>query len=87
DKECTLRIEMEEPTETVEIKGKIVRYENVEGRKDLTAVAIEFDESAVPMGYKLHINAFLSQVRQNRGEIDALPEQASSSEPGRRGGA
>ncbi len=79
DKECTLRIEMDEPTETVELKGRIVRFENVEGRKDLTAVAIEFDEAQISMSYKLHINAFLSQIRQNRGEIDALPEHAGNS--------
>jgi hypothetical protein len=86
EKQCSLRIDMEEPNETVELIGKIVRFENVEGRKDLTAVAIEFDESLVPMGYKLHINAFLSQVRQHRGEPDPAQNAAGNgSDPAKRG--
>jgi hypothetical protein len=67
-KECTLRIEMDEPRENLEIKGSIVRYEDVEGRKDLTAIAIHFDEQTVPMTFKMHINDFLGQVRQPRNE-------------------
>jgi len=67
-KECTIRMEMDEPRESLEMKGSIVRYEDVEGRKDLTAVALKFDEHSVPMTYKMHINDYLSQVRQSRGE-------------------
>lgn len=70
-KECTLRIDMDEPRESLDIKGEIVRYEDVEGRKDLTAVAIHFDEKAVPMTYRMHINDYLSQIRQARGEEPA----------------
>ena len=68
DKECTLRVEMDEPRESLELKGKIVRYEDVEGRKDLTAIALEFDEVSVPMTFKMHINDYLSQVRPPRSE-------------------
>jgi hypothetical protein len=70
-KECILRVEMDEPRESLDIKGTIVRYEDVEGRKDLTAIAIHFDEAAVPMTYKMHINDYLSQVRQPRHEESA----------------
>jgi hypothetical protein len=65
-KECTLRLEMDEPRESIDMKGTIVRYEDVEGRKDLTAIAIHFDEQSIPMTYKMHINDYLSQVRQPR---------------------
>jgi len=85
-KECTIKIEMDEPRETVEIRGSIVRYEDVEGRKDLTAVALKFDEHAVPMSYKMHVNDFLGQVRQNRGEDAAQSaekqEQATTQKAG-----
>jgi hypothetical protein len=67
-KECTLRVEMDEPRESLDIPGTIVRYEDVEGRKDLTAIAIHFDEQAVPMTFKMHINDYLSQVRAPRVE-------------------
>jgi hypothetical protein len=72
-KECTIKVEMDDPRESLEIKGIIVRYEDVEGRKDLTAIAIKFDEHSIPMTYKMHINDYLSQVRQNRNEEGARP--------------
>jgi hypothetical protein len=88
NKECLLRVEMDEPRESLDIKGSIVRYEDVEGRKDLTAIAIHFDESAVPMTFKMHINDYLSQVRQPRTEGDsgaaapkAAAEPKASAEP------
>jgi hypothetical protein len=82
-KDCFLRIELDEPRESLDIKGSIVRYEDVEGRKDLTAVAIHFDEQAVPMTFKMHINDYLSQVRQPRteGEAPASAAPAPASAP------
>jgi hypothetical protein len=71
DKECILRVDMDEPRESIDLKGKIIRYEDVEGRKDLTAIAIHFDEQSIPMTFKMHINDYLSQVRQPRSEADA----------------
>jgi len=68
DKECILRLDMDEPRESIDLKGMIVRYEDVEGRKDLTAIAIQFDDQSIPMTFKMHINDYLSQVRQPRTE-------------------
>jgi hypothetical protein len=81
-KECILRVEMDEPRETLDIKGSIVRFEDVEGRKDLAAVGIQFDEPNVPMTYRMHVNDYLSQVRQPRIEGEAAPQ-----EPAAEGGA
>lgn len=75
DKECTIRVDMDEPRESLDIKGTIVRYEDVEGRKDLTAIAVHFDEKAVPMTFRMHINDYLSQMRKERG--DGAPEAAA----------
>ncbi len=61
-KECKLRVDLEEPRETVEIPGKVVRFEDVEGRKDLAAIAIHYDDATVPMSYKMHINDYLGQI-------------------------
>ena len=72
EKECSLRLEMDEPRESLDLKGEIVRYEDVEGRKDLTAIAIHFDDQTVPMSFKMHINDFLSRERQPRTEGSAL---------------
>lgn len=63
EREVILRIDFEEPRESVALKGKTVRAEDVEGRKDLTAMAIHFEEAAVPMGFKMRINDFITKVR------------------------
>jgi hypothetical protein len=79
DKECSLRVELDEPRESLDVRGTIVRYEDVEGRKDLTAIAIHFDEKAVPMTFRMHINDYLSQLRQGRGEAaDAASAPAAA---------
>ena len=77
-KECRLRIDLEDPEETIEIPGSFVRHEDVEGRKDLAAVAINFDESLVPISYKMHLNDFLGQLRKGQGD------DAGSGSPGAR---
>ncbi|MDR1100685.1 MAG: PilZ domain-containing protein [Treponema sp.] len=63
DRAVALRIDFDDPREGFLIRGKFVRSENVEGRKDLIALAMLFDESSVSMGYKIRINNFLSTSR------------------------
>ncbi len=48
------------------LKGRTIRYEEVEGRKDLAAVAIHFSEKGIPMEYKKMINAYIT-VKHNNG--------------------
>jgi hypothetical protein len=72
---------MDEPRESLELKGTIVRYEDVEGRKDLMAIALNFDDRSVPMTFKMHINDYLSQVRQPRTEETAPAVPAKTSAP------
>ena len=62
-KEVTLRMDFEDPRESLILKGKFIRAEPVEGRKELVALAMVMDEPTIPMGYKIRINDFLSQVR------------------------
>jgi hypothetical protein len=69
DKEAVLRLEFDDPREVFLLKGKFIRSETVEGRKELVSLAVLFDESIVPMGYKVRINDYISQVRpEARGE-------------------
>jgi hypothetical protein len=81
-KDCSIRLDLDEPRETIEIKGKVVRFEDVEGRKDLTAVAIKFEESSIPMSYKIHVNEYLGQARQSRTEEEGDQGQGGGSAPG-----
>jgi len=82
-KACTLYLEFDEPRETVEIQGEFVRFEDVEGRKDLAAVAVHYTD-AVPMAYKLHVNQYFSQQRKTDGDAVASGEQGAGANDGKR---
>lgn len=65
NKECILGIILSD-SEPLILKGKTIRFEEVEGRKDLIALAIHFHENEVPMEYKKMINNYIT-VRHNKG--------------------
>ena len=67
NKEAILKMDFQDPSESFLLKGHFNRSEAVEGRKELVSLAIEFDENITPMGYKIRINDYLSQVRTDRG--------------------
>ncbi|MDR1220501.1 MAG: PilZ domain-containing protein [Treponema sp.] len=69
NKFIALRIDFDEPRESFLIKGQFIRSELVEGRKDLVALAIQFEEKGIPIGYKMRINDYVSQVR-----LEIMPE-------------
>lgn len=68
NREAILKLDLEEPAETLEIQGRIVRFEPVEGRTDIAAFAIQFAEDKVPMQYKLRINNYLKTFRVKPAE-------------------
>ena len=73
EREASIRIDFEDPQESVILKGRTVRTEDVEGRKDLVAIALEFEEQSIPMTYKMRVNDFLSQVRADTRGDPAAP--------------
>ncbi|MDR3130279.1 MAG: PilZ domain-containing protein [Treponema sp.] len=73
NKDSALRIDFDDPRESFLIQGKFVRAENVEGRKDLLALAVEFNGPDVPMGYKLRLNDFFSQSHRAADARSAAP--------------
>ncbi|GHV80939.1 cyclic di-GMP binding protein [Spirochaetia bacterium] len=80
DRDTALRLDFDDPRESFLVRGKFARAEPVEGRKELIALAIDFTETAVPMGYKVRMNEFLSAVRaDNRPDNtqETVPAAAS----------
>jgi len=63
NKETALRFDFDDPRESFLIKGKFIRSENVEGKKEMIALAMGYDEALVPMGYKIRINEYLNTLR------------------------
>lgn len=85
DKEAALRIDFDDPREVFLLKGKFIRSEAVEGRKELIALVILFDESMVPMGYKIRINDYLSQSQirtSDKGAAAETPVKKPAAETG-----
>ena len=76
NKEAVIQMDFEEPPERIQIKGKIVAAGIVEGRKDIVAVNMQFDEKLVSLTYKMHINGFLQQQRKIKvSAADQLAQQ------------
>jgi hypothetical protein len=71
DKEAALRFDFDDPRESFLVKGKFVRSESVEGKKEMLALAMHYDETQVPMGYKIRINEYFSTVRADNRVNDA----------------
>jgi hypothetical protein len=63
-KDIVLQMEFEDPRETVAIKGTIMNAELVQGRKDIVAVSIKYDEKTIPLTYKIHVNNYITTIRK-----------------------
>jgi hypothetical protein len=83
NRDVGLRLDFDDPRESFQIRGKFIRSEIVEGRKELIALAILFDDNQVPMGDKIRLNDFLSQTRaaERGGEEKAAQKSASMARP------
>lgn len=77
--EATVKFDFDKPQTTIGVKGKIIRAEHVEGRKDLIAIAVTFYEAEIPLIFKVHLNKFFSQHRISR-EIDMAKAEKESYE-------
>ncbi len=62
-KTARIAVAFEEEEAPFVLDGGVVRFEGVQGRKDIGAIAIKFDEARVPIQYKVRINAFAKRVR------------------------
>jgi hypothetical protein len=71
-KETALRFDFDDPRESFLVKGTFIRSEEVEGKKEMIALAMSFDEATVPMGYKIRINEYINTTRaDSRGQEEA----------------
>ncbi|MDR1410821.1 MAG: pilus assembly protein PilZ [Spirochaetaceae bacterium] len=77
EKESALRIDFEDPRESFLIKGKLSAADPVEGRQDLLAVDIAFTEQIIPLGYKIRLNDYLSQVWADSRSADKQNTQGA----------
>lgn len=65
NKNCVLKLDFEEPAMVIGVRGKIIRAELVETRKDLVAVAVAYDVQTVPLAYKIRLTQYFNQQRKS----------------------
>jgi hypothetical protein len=82
-KEASLRLDFNDPRISYTVKGKFVRAENVEGKKEMVALGLNFDEGTVPMGLKIRLNDFLTAIRADYRSIseEELAHTAAAKAP------
>ncbi|MDR2418970.1 MAG: PilZ domain-containing protein [Treponema sp.] len=73
-----LNMNFSNPPETFTVPGHLIRVEMVEGRQDLIALGISFNEETIPINYKMRINDYLNQMHQDHNERLSIPFQMRS---------
>jgi len=80
EKEAAIRIDFNDPRESFMIKGKFVRAEEVEGKKEMVALGLFFYDTSVPMGFKIRLNDMLTSQRADfRGTLEEESQSAPAS--------
>jgi len=73
DKDMSLRFDFDDPRESFLVKGRFTHSEPVEGKQEMVALAMIYDEATIPMGYKIRINEYLNALRTMAGEREPTP--------------
>ncbi|MDR2952783.1 MAG: pilus assembly protein PilZ [Treponema sp.] len=73
DKEISLRFDFDDPRDSFLVKGKFVHSEAVEGKQEMVALSMIYDEASIPMGYKIRINEYLNTIRIMNVEREPAP--------------
>jgi hypothetical protein len=75
NKSIITRLDIEETNTSLNILGKILRFEPIANRKDIASIAIQFEETQLPIEYKLLINDYITT--QKRPEISVKDKKES----------
>ena len=71
NKKGVLRLVLEDDEGTITIPFTVVRFEQVQGRQDLAAFALKFEDAEVPTEYKLRINTLIKNMKKTKKPIPA----------------
>jgi len=58
NKPAVLKLAFNDPNEKVDLQGKVIRFEAIEGRQDVGAFVIQFTEEEIPVEYKLRLSSY-----------------------------
>ena len=71
NKDCVLKFDFEDPSVVIGLRGKIIRAELVEKRKDLIAIAMAYNTASVPLAYKIRLTQYFNQQRKIYPGVDS----------------
>lgn len=78
NRDMGLRLDFDDPRESFLLKGKFIRFEEIEGKKEMLALAAQFTDGLIPMGYKIRLNDYISKTKPpDTGKI-----QSTAPDPG-----
>lgn len=75
NKKALLRLTILDTGEKIDIPGTVIRFEPVEGRSDIAAFAIQFDDESIPAKYKMRINAYIRAAGSPKARAKAEAEE------------
>ena len=80
NKEATIRLPFGDTGEVIDVAGSVIRFEGVEGRDDIAAIAIRFDDERVPVRLKLRLNEYLKlqQSPKERAAAEARKQNEAA---------
>jgi len=70
---AVIRLVLEENSQVLTIPGTFVRVDPVEGRRDITQAALQYDEAAVPHSYKLKLNDAIRAIKTKPAAASEAP--------------
>jgi len=71
DKEAAVRFDFEDPHESFLLRGKFTNAEYVPDKKEMVTLTLDYNETVIPMGYKIRVNEFFVTVRaDNRSQSE-----------------
>ena len=70
NKAILVQLEAADTGKKFNLPGKILRFEPIENRKDIAAIAVQFDETKVPIEYKIFFNEFITRKGPGKQTIE-----------------
>jgi hypothetical protein len=81
DRDVGLRLDFDDPRDSFMLKGKFVQAEEVEGKKELVALEVEYTEGHIPLGYKLRLSEYLGPLKVPATETAKPAPSAAAPSP------
>lgn len=75
NKKAVLHLSLSEAGGALKIPGTVIRFEQIQGRQDLAAFAVKFDENSIPAEYKMRLSSYLKTVKMTKPSRNQPPAE------------